>query len=233
MGIFTRTRQHQGKVGGIFYFVSVLSLIMLSVLSLGMIFRSFFISGIPEFSAVGLHFSLVFLGLFIGIVIRGRISVFFHELKHSIVSSLAGNKSKGMKIEEETGHFQYAYSKDTSHLNAFISLAPYTFPLFSLAVLPLVAILYSKDITLAKGLVSVALGIDLVLNVKDAGPYQTDFSEVRGGFFIGFVYMVCFNFVLAALISVVLVFGYTAFVNYGLWLISTFSAFLIEIRGAD
>ena len=202
--------------------MSVLSLILLSALTAIFTIKSFLFSELTyQVSLMG-HILFVFLGLLIGVVVSGRIDVFIHELKHSIVSNLAGNKAKGMKIDQETGHFEYTYTKATSHLNAFISLAPYTFPLFLIGSLPLAVLLYSKDPLVARYLMSFALGIDLLQSAEDVGPYQTDFSQLRGGFFIGLIYVICFNFVLSCIVTIAIVFGHHAFLDFGSWLIEYF-----------
>lgn len=58
------------------------------------------------------------------ILIKGHLSTFLHEIKHSIISNLVGNRHRGFRIGEHSGHYEYAYSKQTAHYNAFISLAP-------------------------------------------------------------------------------------------------------------
>lgn len=218
MGLFTKVRRHEGKVGGLFYFVSVFSLLILALLtSTFLLLRIFDIATTRQFSLI-LYGGLLVVGLLIGVIIRGKLSVFIHELKHSIVSSLAGNKAKGMKIEDESGHFEYSFSKSTSHLNACISLAPYTFPLFFLFSLLVAALIYTRDQVIAHGIVVVALGADLALNAKDVSPYQTDFSEVRGGFRIGLIYVLCFNVLVLSLVSLVVIFGFDSLLDLGKWL---------------
>ena len=116
-------------------------------------------------------------------------------------------------------HFEYSFSKQTSHLNAFISLAPYAFPLFCIVCLPVFALLYSKQVIIAKALLSLALGIDLVQNIRDVSPHQTDFSQVRGGFKLGLIYVICFNLLVICLITLAVIFGRAGFVEFGGWLI--------------
>ena len=227
MSLFSKPKRYEGKVGGLFYFVSVSSLLILAVLSLVLIGRLFVFSGLPRRNPLYLHIFSTSIGALIAIIMRGRISVFIHELKHSIVSNLVGNKAKGMKIEEESGHFEYTFSKDTSHMNAFISLAPYTFPLFSLVSLVLVALLYTKEPELARAIMSCALGIDLIQNARDVSPYQTDFSEVRGGFFIALVYVCCFNFILTSIVSIWAVYDFSGFMEVGSWIVQVISSFIV------
>ena len=210
--------------------MSVLSLIFLAALSTLFIIKAFLFAALSyQVSLLG-HALFVFVGILIGVVVSGKADVFIHELKHSIVSNLAGNKAKGMKVDKETGHFEYTFTKQTSHLNAFISLAPYTFPIFSLAFLPLAILMFSKDPVIARYMMSCALGIDLLQSAEDVGPYQTDFSELRGGFFVGIIYVVCFNFILTCLVTIAIVFGYPAYQDFGYWLISYASASLVELR---
>lgn len=230
MSIFSKLKRHEGKVGGGFYFISVLSLSLLAAISISFLSVLIFTSAIPQLSSLRMHLVFIFIGALFGLIIRGKLSVFIHELKHSIVSSLAGNRARGMKIEEETGHFEYAFSKQTAHLNSFISLAPYTFPLFSIVSLIGFALLYSKEPLVARALLSTGFGIDLVQNAKDIGPHQTDFSEVRGGFLIGMIYVVSFNLVVFCLLSLLIIFGKAGFLEFGAWMLATATEMFTEFR---
>ena len=125
--------------------------------------------------------------------IKGHISVLIHEFKHSLVSNLVGNKYKGMKIEQDSGYFQYAYTKATAHYNAFISLAPYIVPVFTFIAVLIALTFFRHDHTLAALTVGVGYGIDLVLNIRDISPIQTDLSLIRGGYYVGLLYILAWN----------------------------------------
>lgn len=122
-------------------------------------------------------------------LIRGHISVLIHEFKHELISNLVGNKKKGMKIEKNSGYFRYEYTKDTSHFNAFISLAPYIVPVFTF-VTALFAAAFSYDHhTMAACIVGLGYGADLVLNLRDISPIQTDLTFIRGGYRVALLYI--------------------------------------------
>ena len=135
-----------------------------------------------------------FAGFFVGLVfIRGRFSVFLHELRHSVVSSLAGNRAKAFKYKNQTGSFEYQYSSATAHFNALIALAPYFLPIFTVAALGVgLAIFLHRPENLVL-LIGVGYGIDLIINLRDAGPHQSDLTELIGGYPIGMLFIVLIN----------------------------------------
>ncbi len=174
------------RCGGPFFFFSLLALLFVATWNVRFL--------IAVLATWGMKFPLLLTaGVALGWMIsqflfRAHFATFIHELKHSVVSNLVGNKAKEMRIRRNSGHFQYEYTKDTARYNAFISLAPYCFPLFTVPLLGIAAWLI-PDRTLAVLAVGVALGADLQCGWRDVGPYQTDFSDLRGGYFIGLVYV--------------------------------------------
>jgi hypothetical protein len=132
--------------------------------------------------------------------IRGHLSVFIHEFKHSLVSNLVGNRHKGMKIGERTGHYQYSYTKSTAHYNAFISLAPYITPVFTFMAVVIALIFLRDDREIAAIIVGVGYGIDILLNMRDISPIQTDISLIRGGYTMGLAYIAAWNLLIAGLV---------------------------------
>ncbi len=134
------------------------------------------------------------------IFIKRHISVLIHEAKHQIISNLVGNKSRGMKIEENSGHFEYSYSKKTTHYHAFIALAPYILPLFTLVLALIAFAVCREDHRIAALVVGVGYGADLLLNMRDISPIQTDINQIRGGYTIGLMYIAAWNFFILGLI---------------------------------
>jgi len=132
--------------------------------------------------------------------INGRLSVFIHEFKHSLVSNLVGNRHKGMKIGERSGHYQYTYTKSTAHYNAFISLAPYITPVFTFIAVALALIFLREDREIAAIVVGVGYGMDILLNMRDISPIQTDISLIRGGYTMGLAYIAAWNLLTAGLV---------------------------------
>lgn len=45
--------------------------------------------------------------------------------------------------------------------------------------------------------VGAAFGADLLLNFRDVSPYQTDLTTIRGGYFVGLIYVLAMNLVIA------------------------------------
>lgn len=132
--------------------------------------------------------------------IRGHLSVFIHEFKHSLVSNLVGNRHKGMKIGERSGHYQYAYTKSTAHYNAFISLAPYITPVFTFVGVVLALIFFRGDLEVAAIVVGLGYGMDMLLNMRDISPIQTDISLIRGGYTMGLAYIAAWNLLIAGFV---------------------------------
>lgn len=185
------TKEEQSTVGGIAFFSS------LSMLPLVILGNLLFL--VPLLDSAALAYWLTFLGCFwIGLTftrlcVQGRSVVFLHELKHAILSSFAGNREKKMEVRSRSGKFAYEYSKGTAAYNAFISLAPYMLPLFSFVALGLGAICLRNVRPIWVCLVGLAAGVDTDLARRDVGPYQTDISLIRGGYRIGFAYIILMN----------------------------------------
>jgi len=132
--------------------------------------------------------------------IRGHLSVLIHEFKHSVISNLVGNRHRGLRIGRNSGHYQYAYSKRTAHYNAFISLAPYIVPVFTFISVIIALIFCREDRTTAAIVVGLGYGIDILLNMRDISPIQTDISLIRGGYGIGLLYIAGWNLMTAGLV---------------------------------
>ena len=178
-------------VGGVVFFLALAALAILFGISLRLLI-------------LNLHFldsirAVVFvvacaLGGYLGrLVLRGSWGVFLHELKHSIVSNLSGNRAKGMEVEEETGSFAYEYTRKTAHMNAFINIAPYVFPLFTLLLLGLGALWFPLASMPLLVLGSLGFGMDCYAHIRDVGPHQSDFQRLRGGYPIGLSFVVLVN----------------------------------------
>lgn len=64
-----------------------------------------------------------------GSALARRVYVFGHELTHALAAWSVGAKVLGMSVREDGGHV------DLSHSNAFIALAPYCVPIYTLLVI--------------------------------------------------------------------------------------------------
>jgi len=133
-------------------------------------------------------------------LIRGHIAVFIHELKHSIVANLVGNRARNFRIRQEHGHFEYEFTEKTRKYNAFISLAPYWLPLFTLTIGAIGYAGWWSNHAVVTLCVGVGWGIDLALIARDIGPHQTDFSNLRGGYRVGITYVAALNTCVGALL---------------------------------
>lgn len=188
----------QDLVGGFAFFLSLAAL-----LPTGLIFTTLTVLRLKSANATStINFLLAALaGAAIAqMFIRGHLSVFIHEFKHSLVSNLVGNRHKGMRIGVNSGHYQYSYTKSTAHYNAFISLAPYITPVFTFfgVVIALVFLRHDRDI--AALVVGLGYGMDILLNMRDISPIQTDISLIRGGYTMGLAYIAAWNFLIAGVI---------------------------------
>ncbi len=155
---------------------------------------------------------------FASLFIRNHLSVLVHELKHAVISGLAGNRFKGLKIGRESGHFKYAYSKESAHHNATISLAPYWLPIFTF---PLFFFGYNDFVPFDSLviLVGIGYGADLCCGIRDIAPHQTDLTEIRGGFWISIFYLLLMHIVIFTFIVAWVYQGSLGlrYMFYGLW----------------
>ena len=99
------------SVGGIAFFLSLFCLITLSALNL------FILPMLIDYSALR-HLAVFLSGSIIGgwaadTFLKGKLSVFIHELKHHIPSHFARNKTKGWKIRGDSGEYRYSYTSAT------------------------------------------------------------------------------------------------------------------------
>lgn len=186
------------KVGGISFYLSLFFLSLLSVINV--LSLPFLISA--EGSKRAAIFLLAtFLGFnTIPFIVKGHLSVFIHEAKHSIVSGFVGNRPKAMVVRSDSGEFKYEYTKDTARYNALIALAPYILPLFSLLLMGFSYSLVSTTISFAHAAITgVGYGADLKLNLRDVSDRQTDIIDIRGGYRVGIAYITAANIWIATL----------------------------------
>lgn len=185
-------------MGGIAFFSSLLSLIYFGVLNSYFLLSIFSLPGLYNF---GIFICVGTLGIWIASkLIRNEISVLIHELKHSIISNLVGNKAKGFMIRKDHGHFKYQYCPTKAHYNALIALAPYFLPLFTAPGLIMVYIILQKSFIYALCLLGFLWGIDFRLNTRDIAPYQSDFYNLNGGYKVGLIFTIAMNLTITTLI---------------------------------
>jgi len=211
-------------VGGFAFYLSLAALLPTGVLTVLLAVVTWeHSSAIPT----GIFVTSALVGAFLAhSCVSGHISVLIHEFKHSVVSNLVGNKRKGMKVNERSGHFEYSYTKRTAHYNAFISLAPYILPLFTFICSLLAFALVRHNHERAAIVVGIGYGCDLLLNARDISPIQTDISLIRGGYKVGLLYIGAWNLVILGLLLAWVFKGTAGFVM----LLEQFSLFFVKVH---
>lgn len=191
------------KTGGIPFFISLISVYIISIFNL---------YNLPAlFDSYGLRRLCYFIGglaigyLFADTFVRGKFSVFLHETKHAIVSGLVGNKPEDLKVEKDTGKFIYSYTKDTAKYNALIALAPYFLPLaFFFSTLVSFFFFYDNAVVYLI-ILGGGFSFDFVLNIRDVSPIQTDIKHITGGYNVGVSFIIGMNaFIFTSLLAFVL-----------------------------
>jgi len=196
-------------VGGPAFFISLIFLILLSLGNL-LILPALIT---PEsFQRLALFLIGFGIGAYLGLrFMGGHFSVLVHELKHAIVSNLVGNRSKGMFVRNDHGHFEYLYSARTAHMNSIIALAPYFFPAVTVPLLLIGALLSFAVPFIPLLLGGIGYGIDLTLSYKDLGPWQTDLTNIRGGYSVGLTYVIVMNIAIMTLLAAWICSGLSAY----------------------
>jgi hypothetical protein len=192
------TEKEQSPIGGFAFFLSLTLLLPTSLVLLALA-----LSRLEQASLIPLCTLLGATGagcLLAHVLVKRHISVLLHEFKHSLISNLVGNKRKRMKIDEQSGFFEYTYTKQTAHFNFLIALAPYIIPVFTF-VATLFIFTLSPDVHWkAVALLGIGYGADVLMNVRDISPIQTDISLIRGGYWFGVTYIAAWNFTILALV---------------------------------
>lgn len=184
--------KEQGPVGGLVFFTSLFFLLVVGLIN------TFNIIPILYSRNAFINLSYWLAGAIIGLVcakafIRGHFGILLHEFKHAIVSNLVGNTWKRMKVQGNSGEFEYKYSKQSAAYNAFIALAPYYLPVFTvLSILIAFATTPSEHQSMAL-IIGIGFGIDGEQNTRDISAHQTDFSNLVGGYHVGVLYVFAMN----------------------------------------
>lgn len=191
-------KQKVKKHGGVVFFISLACLTILAFVNFHSLFALW-----NEYAAE--RWQMFIAGMFIGswlasLIVRNHIRVLFHETKHAVFSNLVGNRSRGMTIKRNEGLFEYDYTRQTAHANAFIALAPYWLPLFTVPAL-ILSLAWRSNPAISVLVVGIGYGADLLMNIRDVSPVQTDIQHVRGGYSFGIAYIVAINFVVATYLA--------------------------------
>jgi len=204
----TDTSTEKKSVGGISFLLGFFSLPL--VLIILIIFSALYIQA-QSLTKLFTFIPCFALGLFLSKLLLTRSKgVYFHELRHALISSLVGNKAVKMKVERKIGSFEYKYSKESEKYNAFIALAPYTLPLFTfLCVIISWFVPQYFIIILALG-----LGFDCEQWWRDLGPHQTDINTISGGVFVGMLFVVMFELIIIFLVTLLILNGSLFLTNW-------------------
>lgn len=194
------SKQALEKIGGFSFFVSIPVLALLDLVNIRSVFSlitweaswNWLKFGIAAVIGAGLAFFAA----------RGELQVFIHEIKHSIISNLAGNRAKSLRVRGRSGHFEYEYTDETAHNNALIALAPYFFPLFTIVAAPAAALIFRGQPLPWLIIAGTAYGADLYLGLREVHPHQTDMLEIRGGYAVALLYVALINiFILTVMLA--------------------------------
>ncbi|MCI5065266.1 hypothetical protein MRY87_06045, partial [bacterium] len=187
-------------IGGASFFFSYLVLLGLVPMHIGLLYAV--IVEAPLASV-----ALFFIGLILGwwaayTFFRGQTSVLIHEYKHAILSTLMGNRWKGISLKGMSGTFRYSYTKETARYNAFISLAPYFLPIFTFTGIILFLLISYRSPEGALVVAGLLHGADLYFHLKDVSPIQTDLTDLVGGYWVGVGYIASANIFVSTLFFV-------------------------------
>jgi len=197
------------KVGGFTFFLSFFVVIPLALF--GVVFLVHTLPSAPLEHLVRFALGASGGAIIARFTIRGHTAVFIHEFKHSVIANLVGNKATGWRIRKRSGHFQYEFTEKTAGYNAFISLAPYWLPPITLATGGIALAGWHHDLATAAAIIGLGWGADTELNIRDIGPHQTDFADLRGGFPAGLMYVVALNILILTIVLSVACWGLTGF----------------------
>jgi hypothetical protein len=185
-------------VGGFAFFLSLLLLLPSSIVLLALALARLGSQSVGPLLL--LVVGAVIGGLITHLFLRKHLSVLLHEWKHSVVSNLVGNKRKRMRIDEHSGFFEYSYTKETAHFNFLIALAPYIIPVFTLVAALTIFAVQPDAHWKSVALLGVGYGADVLMNLRDISPIQTDISLIRGGYWFGVSYIAAWNVTILALV---------------------------------
>ena len=189
--------------GGFAFFFSYVCLIVLAVSNMRIVVQILPEADIYDLTLLGSGLILGWWAAFT--FFRGQISVLIHEYKHAILATIIGNKWKKIKLKGMSGVFHYTYTRDTKEFNAFISLAPYFLPVFTLTAVVFFAIMQSHDAAFI--VVGALHGAELYFNLRDASPIQTDLTGIRGGYWVALGYIFAANIVITSSVFIWLIGG--------------------------
>ena len=113
---------------------------------------------------------------------------------------LTGNKVKEISVGSGEGHVHYEAYKDRLHLEPFVAMAPYFFPLFSLPILIGSFFLDAFYPTAALYCLGIFYGLDLTTGYREITSYQSDLKRIYGGFIATRAFLVAVNSLYLSLI---------------------------------
>jgi len=209
-------RKEPEKLGGITFYISMLALAIIAASNL--LHLPDLWDELARARAYRFAFGVVTGMSIAALLVRDHMAVLLHELKHASISTLVGNRFKGIRISRHTGHYQYSYTEKTAHHNATIALAPYWFPL---ATLPLFLLTIGDFMAFESLLlvIGIGYGIDLLSGIRDVGPHQSDLTSIRGSYVVSLAYLALMHTILFTILTAWAYQGLFGlkYLLYGLW----------------
>ncbi|MFH0731774.1 MAG: M50 family metallopeptidase [Candidatus Omnitrophota bacterium] len=159
------------------------------------------ISGISNISGDQLYFfyGCIFYLIFHAVAFKpDKLYIFAHEVMHAIATVLSGGKVHSIRVSGKGG------SVKTNKSNAFITLAPYLFPFYTIlaAIVYFVLVYFKKDAPMFSRvflfIVGATLTFHIVLTINFLKIKQTDLSGTGYFFSMQLIYLV--NVMIVALI---------------------------------
>lgn len=172
---------------------------------------------------------LIYFGIAVFLPIPTRIYVFGHELTHALAILLCGGKVHAFKVSAKGGMI----TTDTA--NAFVALAPYFFPVYTLFLFTLYNVVdLFFPLTSFAGAYYMLLGVTyafhIVCNFAFARSYQPDLQEE--GVFFSLVMIIFANVIVVTLLMRLMFRDFSLFVFYketGVFLFENVKAFVLWV----
>ena len=202
--MFWRKKKNEPDVkkrfGSLAFYFSIPTALALTLLVVGQTFY-FFQTHPLDVSRIVIFCHSFLAGILIAsTLLSERIRTLLHELKHAAVVVLSGNKVKEISVGSGEGHVHYEAYEDKSHLEPFVAMAPYFFPLLSLPILIGSFFIDAFYPTAALYCLGIFYGIDLATGYLEITSYQSDLKRIYGGFIATRAFLVSVNFLYLSLV---------------------------------
>jgi hypothetical protein len=187
------------KFGSLAFYISIPVLLVLNTLALVSLTGLLAALGFDKLAWGVFAQGFLLFSYFVSRDALSGLRTLLHELKHTVVVMLTGNKFKSISIGRHEGHVCYEAYRATLHLEPFVILAPYFWPLLSL---PAFAACIASEFIVPQAyhllfvyLLGSAAGIDITTSLREISPHQSDLKRIFGGFIAtrSFIYLANFG----------------------------------------